>query len=40
MNEGLVIDLFAGAGGASVGVEAALERDVDIALNHDALANT
>lgn len=38
MNKGLVIDLFAGAGGASVGVEAALERDVDVALNHNAVA--
>jgi len=36
--EGLVIDLFAGAGGASIGVEAALERDVDVALNHNAVA--
>jgi DNA (cytosine-5)-methyltransferase 1 len=36
--DGLVIDLFAGAGGASAGVEAALERDVDVALNHNATA--
>src|SRR5262245_23058265 len=38
MGNGLVIDLFAGAGGASIGVEAALGRDVDVALNHNAVA--
>lgn len=31
----LVIDLFAGGGGASTGIEAALGRSVDIAVNHD-----
>jgi DNA (cytosine-5)-methyltransferase 1 len=35
---GLVVDLFAGGGGASVGIEAALGRTVDIAINHDAVA--
>ena len=35
---GLVIDLFAGGGGASVGIEAALLRPVDIAINHDPVA--
>lgn len=35
---GLVIDLFAGGGGASVGIEAALGRPVDIAINHDQIA--
>lgn len=35
---GLVVDLFAGGGGASVGLEAALGRPVDVAINHDALA--
>ena len=35
---GLLIDLFAGGGGASVGIEAALGRPVDIAINHDAVA--
>jgi len=35
---GLVVDLFAGGGGASVGLEAALERPVDLALNHDRIA--
>lgn len=35
MNEGLIIDCFAGGGGASVGIEMALGRQVDIAINHD-----
>jgi DNA (cytosine-5)-methyltransferase 1 len=35
---GLIIDLFAGGGGASTGIEAALGRDVDVALNHDPIA--
>ena len=35
---GLVIDLFAGGGGASTALEAALGRPVDIAINHDATA--
>jgi DNA (cytosine-5)-methyltransferase 1 len=35
---GLVVDLFAGGGGASVGIEAALGRSVDIAINHDPIA--
>ena len=35
---GLLVDLFAGAGGASVGIESALERSVDLAVNHDATA--
>lgn len=35
---GLVIDLFAGGGGASVGIEAALGRAVDLAINHDRVA--
>jgi DNA (cytosine-5)-methyltransferase 1 len=34
----LVIDNFAGGGGASTGIEAALGRPVDIAINHDAEA--
>jgi len=34
----LVVDLFAGGGGASVGLEAALGRPVDIAINHSATA--
>lgn len=32
---GLVVDNFAGGGGASVGLERALGRKVDIAINHD-----
>ncbi len=35
MREELVIDSFAGGGGASTGIEAALGRPVDIAINHD-----
>lgn len=31
----LVIDLFAGGGGASTGIEQAISRHVDIAVNHD-----
>jgi DNA (cytosine-5)-methyltransferase 1 len=38
VNEGLVVDLFAGAGGASIGVEAALGRPVSVALNHNETA--
>ncbi len=34
MND-LIIDCFAGGGGASVGIEMALGRHVDIAVNHD-----
>lgn len=34
MNE-LIVDCFAGGGGASVGIEMALGRQVDIAINHD-----
>jgi DNA (cytosine-5)-methyltransferase 1 len=34
----LVVDCFAGAGGASTGIEAALGRPVDIAINHSAAA--
>ena len=34
----LIIDCFAGGGGASVGIEMALGRDVDIAINHDPQA--
>ncbi|WP_285823940.1 DNA cytosine methyltransferase [Schaedlerella arabinosiphila] len=35
MKEGLIIDCFAGGGGASVGIEMALGRQVDIEINHD-----
>lgn len=33
--EELIVDNFAGGGGASVGIEKALNRPVDIAINHD-----
>ena len=33
--ENIIIDCFAGGGGASVGIEIALGRQVDIAVNHD-----
>jgi DNA (cytosine-5)-methyltransferase 1 len=35
---GLIVDLFAGGGGASTALEAALGRSVDIAINHDPIA--
>src|SRR5690606_8397229 len=35
---GLIVDLFAGGGGASTGLEAALGRPVDIAINHSPVA--
>ena len=34
----LIIDSFAGGGGASTGIELALGRSPDIAINHDAEA--
>lgn len=34
----LIVDCFAGGGGASVGIEKALGRYVDIAINHDPMA--
>lgn len=38
LHEELVIDLFAGGGGASTGIEQAIGRPVDIAVNHDPYA--
>ncbi len=35
---GLVVELFAGGGGASNGIKAALGRSVDIAINHNPVA--
>lgn len=32
---GIIVDNFAGGGGASTGIEAAIGRDVDVAINHD-----
>jgi DNA (cytosine-5)-methyltransferase 1 len=34
----LVVDLFAGGGGASAGIEEALYRPIDLAINHDRTA--
>jgi DNA (cytosine-5)-methyltransferase 1 len=39
-DEELIIDNFAGGGGASTGIELAMGRAVDIAINHDAEAMT
>lgn len=36
--DGLIVDLFAGGGGASVGIEAATGRSPDIAINHNKVA--
>lgn len=36
--DGIIIDCFAGGGGASQGIEQALRRPVDIAVNHDPQA--
>ena len=38
LNEELLVDNFAGGGGASTGIELALGRHVDLAFNHDRLA--
>lgn len=38
MKTGLVIDNFAGGGGASTGIEAAIGRPIDYAINHDPQA--
>lgn len=38
MNDGLVIDMFAGGGGASEGIRSATGHEVDIAVNHDLKA--
>lgn len=34
-NDGIIVDSFAGGGGASTGIELALRRHVDVAVNHD-----
>lgn len=34
-NKGLIIDIFAGGGGATIGVSNAMKRKVDIAVNHN-----
>ena len=38
LHDKLIVDLFAGGGGASSGIEQALGRMVDIAINHDPAA--
>ena len=38
LEDELVVDLFAGGGGASTGIEQGIGRPVDIAVNHDAEA--
>jgi DNA (cytosine-5)-methyltransferase 1 len=38
VQRGLIVDSFCGGGGASTGIEAALGRPVDIAINHDEAA--
>lgn len=38
LEDEIVVDLFAGGGGASTGLEMALGRHVDIAINHDKTA--
>jgi len=38
VHDELIVDLFAGGGGASSGIEQALGRPVDIAINHNAIA--
>jgi DNA (cytosine-5)-methyltransferase 1 len=38
MFNGIIVDNFAGGGGASTGIKQAIGRDVDIAINHDPAA--
>jgi len=38
IHDELIVDLFAGGGGASCGIEMATGRQVDVAINHDAAA--
>lgn len=38
INQEIIVDNFAGGGGASMGIELALGRCVDVAINHDAEA--
>jgi DNA (cytosine-5)-methyltransferase 1 len=38
VHQELIVDNFAGGGGASIGIEMALGRPVDIAVNHDKIA--
>lgn len=38
LHDEIIVDLFAGGGGASTGIEAALGRQVDVAINHSPAA--
>lgn len=38
VHDELIVDLFAGGGGASLGIEMATGRQVDVAVNHDRIA--
>lgn len=38
VHEEILVDLFAGGGGASLGIEMATGRQVDVAINHDPIA--
>lgn len=38
VHDELIVDLFAGGGGASLGIEMATGRQVDVAVNHDPVA--
>ena len=38
LKDELVVDSFAGGGGASTGIEAGIGRPIDIAINHDSVA--
>lgn len=38
MSRGLIVDLFCGGGGTSVGIRRAIGRDPDVAVNHDEQA--
>ncbi len=38
IDDEIIVDNFAGGGGASTGIELALGRSVDIAINHDSVA--
>lgn len=38
VHDELIVDLFAGGGGASTGIEMATGRQVDVAINHDDAA--
>ena len=39
IDDEIIVDNFAGGGGASLGIEMALGRRVNVAINHDPEAN-